>query len=67
MISSLIEKYHYLREIIYNKKISKRLGTVGEGSVIVRPCLLQGGALKEIHISEKVFLDGLVVLRFPTE
>ena len=52
MISSLIEKYHYLREIIYNKKISKRLGTVGEGSVIVRPCLLQGGALKEIHIGD---------------
>ena len=62
MINSLIERYHYLREMIYNKNISRRLGTVGEGSVIVRPCLLQGGALKEIHIGENTRIQSHSVL-----
>lgn len=46
----LIEKYNYLSEVVYHRTISRRLGSVGEGSVIVRPCMMQGGGLKEIQI-----------------
>lgn len=62
MKSLFIEKYHYIREIIYHKIISKKLGSVGKGSVIVRPCFLQGGALKEIHIGENTRIQSHCVL-----
>ena len=52
MANLLLERYHYIREVIYNRIISKKLGSVGKGSVIVRPCFLQGDALKEIHIGD---------------
>lgn len=62
MISLFIEKYHYMKEIIYNRIISRKLGSVGKGSVIVRPCFLQGGALKEIHIGENTRIQSHSVL-----
>ena len=62
MANLLLERYHYIREVIYNRIISKKLGSVGEGCVIVRPCLLQGGALKEIHIGNNTRIQSHSVL-----
>ena len=62
MIRSLIEKYLYLREVVYNRFISKKFGSVGARSVIVRPCMLQGGGLKEIHIGENTRIQSHAVL-----
>ena len=62
MIKLLIERYYYIREVIYNRIISKKLGFVGKGSVIVRPCLLQGGGMKEIHIGENTRIQSNSVL-----
>ena len=58
----LIEKYNYLRELVYNRKVSRQLGTVGAGSVIVRPCSLQGGGLKEMHIGTNTRIQSHSVL-----
>ena len=62
MANLLLERYHYIREVIYNRIISKKLGSVGKESVIVRPCFLQGDALKEIHIGENTRIQSHCVL-----
>lgn len=62
MANLLLERYHYIREVIYNRIISKKLGSVGKGSVIVRPCFLQGDALKEIHIGNNTRIQSHSVL-----
>ncbi len=56
------ERFRYLREIIYNKKIYKKLGSVGTGSVIIRPCLFQGSRLKNIHIGNNTRIQSHAVL-----
>ena len=58
----LIEKYNYIREVVYNKSITQKLGSVGEGSVIVRPCMMQGGGLKGIHIGSNTRIQSHSVL-----
>lgn len=62
MANLILEKYHYIREVIYNRIISRKLGSVGAGSVIVRPCMLQGDALKKIHIGENTRIQSHSVL-----
>ena len=62
MANLLLEKYHYIREVIYNRVICRKLGSVGAGSVIVRPCMLQGGGLKKIHIGENTRIQAHSVL-----
>ena len=62
MMNIFIEKYNYIREVIYNRFISGKLGQVGEGSVIVRPCLTQGGGLKGIHIGAHTRIQSHSVL-----
>lgn len=59
---SFIEKYHYLREVIYNKRVCRNLGTVGSKSVVVRPCLLQGSRLNHIHIGSNTRIQSHSVL-----
>lgn len=58
----LIERYNYLREVVYNRKVSRQLGSVGAGSVIVRPCSLQGGGLREINIGTNTRIQSHSVL-----
>lgn len=58
----LIERYNYLREVVYNRKISRQLGSVGAGSVIVRPCSMQGGGLREVHIGTNTRIQSHSVL-----
>ena len=58
----LVERYHYIKEVWYNKRISKLFGSVGEGSVIVRPCAVQGGGLKQIHIGNRTRIQSHSVI-----
>jgi len=46
----LLEILGSIPERLYNKHICHQLGSVGKHTVIKRPCLLQGGGLKEIHV-----------------
>ena len=62
MTNLFVEKYRYLREVLYNRAISRKLGSVGSGSTIVRPCLLQGGGLKKIHVGENTRIQSHAVL-----
>lgn len=58
----ITEKYRYLREVLYNKKIARQLGSVGAGSVIARPCMLQGGGLANIRIGSNTRIQPHSVL-----
>ena len=58
----LVERYRYIKEVWYNKRISKLFGSVGEGSVIVRPCAVQGGGLKQIHIGNNTRIQSHSVI-----
>ena len=58
----LKEKYCHLKEVLYNRRIARELGSMGPGSVVVRPCLLQGGGLKEIHIGANTRIQSHSVL-----
>lgn len=58
----LVEKYQYFKEVLYNKSISRQFGSVGFGSSIVRPCMLQGGGLKNIHVGAHTRIQSHSVL-----
>ena len=57
-----VEKYHYLKEVLYNKRVCRQFGSVGSGSVIVYPCMLQGDSLKNIHIGDNTRIQAHSVL-----
>ena len=46
----IIERIRYLKEVEYSNRVARKLGFIGEDSVIASPCKLQGGGLKQIHI-----------------
>lgn len=62
MINLFIERYHYISEVLYNRRICKQFGFVGKGSVIARPCTLQGGGLKSVHIGNNTRIQSHSVL-----
>lgn len=62
MLRLLIERFHYIREVWYNKRISRHFGSVGKGSVIVSPCAMQGGGLKQIHIGNNTRIQSHSVI-----
>ena len=58
----LVERMNYIKEVLYNRAISKKLGSVGAGSVIVRPCQIQGSGLKDVHIGANTRIQSHAVL-----
>lgn len=62
MMKLLTERYRYIREVLYNRRICKQFGSVGRGTVIARPCMLQGGGLKNVHIGNNTRIQSHSVL-----
>lgn len=62
MIGFFLRRLRHLRETVYHNRISRKLGSVGAGSVIVYPCMLQGGGLDQIHIGKNTRIQSHSVL-----
>lgn len=62
MIRRILAKIQYLSESHYSHRICREFGHVGEGAFIKRPCTLQGGGLKSIHIGDDTMIQSHAVL-----
>lgn len=58
----IFEKINYFEELLFNKRIRRHLGSMGKKSIIVRPCMLQGGNTNNIHIGRNTRIQSHSVL-----